>query len=285
MPFRIVVFCALLVLMLLVSAFVVSRQSVAPSEKQLEVVLRDIGHQLLLRAHDSTSRVLPIEKRGERTYEISFQRTLVFVPDTLVAVVQRRLSRTHALRNYIVNVKDCFNRTTIFAYEINPQKEDIIPCAGREQAAGCYRIEIEFLEPPRPPYGWLALLLLPLAVLGFFLFRKPQTAPFQPQIPENQPFIALGQYAFYPEKCTLVFAGNVLALSEKEARALLLFTQNMNQVVERERLLKELWEDEGLVVISRNIDVLVSKLRKKLAHDSALKILTVPKRGYKLVAE
>jgi len=42
-------------------------------EKHLEVVLRDLGHQLLLTAKDSSSRVLPVKKIKENTYQISFQ--------------------------------------------------------------------------------------------------------------------------------------------------------------------------------------------------------------------
>jgi DNA-binding response OmpR family regulator len=49
--------------------------------------------------------------------------------------------------------------------------------------------------------------------------------------------------------------------------------------------MKELWEAEGTVVISRNVDVLVSKLRKKLSDDHDLKFVNVHGRGYKLVAE
>ena len=52
-----------------------------------------------------------------------------------------------------------------------------------------------------------------------------------------------------------------------------------------EKLMKEIWEDKGLVVISRNVDVLVSKLRKKLADDQSIKIVNVPGRGYKLIIE
>jgi hypothetical protein len=54
-----------------------------------EVVLREIGHQLLLSARDSTSRVLPIEQLDETRYRISFQHDLGFVSDSLINVVQR----------------------------------------------------------------------------------------------------------------------------------------------------------------------------------------------------
>ena len=37
-----------------------------------EVLLRRIGHELLLQSGDSTSRVLPVEKTAENEYRISF---------------------------------------------------------------------------------------------------------------------------------------------------------------------------------------------------------------------
>jgi DNA-binding winged helix-turn-helix (wHTH) protein len=76
-----------------------------------------------------------------------------------------------------------------------------------------------------------------------------------------------------------------IALSEKEAKALKIFAENINETVEREKLMKEIWEDEGIVVISRNVDVLVSKLRKKISDDNSLKFINVPGRGYKFIIE
>jgi DNA-binding winged helix-turn-helix (wHTH) protein len=49
--------------------------------------------------------------------------------------------------------------------------------------------------------------------------------------------------------------------------------------------MKEIWEDKGIVVISRNVDVLVSKLRKKLIDDNSIKIMNVPGRGYKFIID
>jgi DNA-binding response OmpR family regulator len=76
-----------------------------------------------------------------------------------------------------------------------------------------------------------------------------------------------------------------ITLSENETKALEIFAQHLNEVMEREKLMKEIWEDKGLVVISRNVDVLVSKLRKKLTDDPSIKIVNVPGRGYKIIIE
>jgi DNA-binding winged helix-turn-helix (wHTH) protein len=89
----------------------------------------------------------------------------------------------------------------------------------------------------------------------------------------------------YTAKNVLKSGHKNIPLSENETKALEIFVQHLNQVVEREKLMKEIWEDKGLVVISRNVDVLVSKLRKKLTDDPSIKIVNVPGRGYKFIIE
>jgi DNA-binding response OmpR family regulator len=48
--------------------------------------------------------------------------------------------------------------------------------------------------------------------------------------------------------------------------------------------MKELWENDGVLVITRNVDVLISKLRKRLSADPSVKIVNVPGKGYKMIA-
>jgi DNA-binding response OmpR family regulator len=62
---------------------------------------------------------------------------------------------------------------------------------------------------------------------------------------------------------------------------LTLFAHNPNELLLRDRLLKEVWEDEG-VITGRSLDMFVSKLRKKLHHDSAVNLVNVHGKGYRL---
>src|SRR5437868_2643268 len=73
----------------------------------LEVVLRDIGHQLLLSAKDSSSRVLPVKKLNENTYQISFQNNFSFISDTLINIIEREFKKNALAKDYIVNLKNC----------------------------------------------------------------------------------------------------------------------------------------------------------------------------------
>ena len=70
-------------------------------------------------------------------------------------------------------------------------------------------------------------------------------------------------------------------LTYREAKLLHLFVKNQNQLLEREFILKSVWEDEGIIV-GRSIDVFVSRLRKLLQEDTSLKIVAVHGVGYRL---
>jgi DNA-binding response OmpR family regulator len=72
-----------------------------------------------------------------------------------------------------------------------------------------------------------------------------------------------------------------IELSDKESRLLEIFARQQNQLITRDRLLKEVWEDDGIFT-ARSLDVFVSKLRKKLKSDPSIQIANVYGKGYKL---
>ena len=73
----------------------------------------------------------------------------------------------------------------------------------------------------------------------------------------------------------------MLFRSSKEAKLLSIFSVNLNEVIDRNRLQKEVWEDEG-VIVGRSLDVFISKLRKKFEKDPAVKLVNIHGKGYKL---
>ena len=64
---------SIIIILILISAVAFINKKDEIPQKHLEVVLRDLGHQLLLTAKDSSSRVLPVKKLNGNTYQISFQ--------------------------------------------------------------------------------------------------------------------------------------------------------------------------------------------------------------------
>ena len=252
-------------------------------DKHLEIVLRTIGHQVLLHSKDSTSRVLPVKTVNENTFRISFEHSFAFTPDTLMNLVHQQLAKTDMPADYTVSVNECYQNQTIFAYEVNTATGDLKPCRGREQKKGCYVIEISFHAKKSFNYAWLLLAFIPVAFAGLYFARRRNkiSAPQEP-IEENVddslsgndepvPVIAdykkLGNFLFFESEGMLSLNGETIELSVKEAKALSILATNLNQVVGRDLLMKEIWEDDGVVVITRNVDVLVSKLRKKLSAD------------------
>jgi DNA-binding winged helix-turn-helix (wHTH) protein len=276
---------SVMIIVILISAVAfINKQNEIP-EKHVEIVLRDLGHQLLLRAKDSSSRVLPVKKLNETTYQISFQNHFGFISDTLINLVQRTFQKNALANDYIVNLRNCKQNETVFAFEINSQSGDLTPCRGRRLEVGCYVIEIELLKKARFNFFWLLLLIIPLGFIGFYVKNKFRKKEEKESSPDNNDYIQLGSFRFYPGDNVLKTENNNITLSEKETKALQIFAENINQIVEREKLMKEIWEDKGVVVISRNVDVLVSKLRKKLSNDNSIRFINVHGRGYKFIIE
>ncbi len=270
---------------ILVSAVSFSNKKNEIPGNHLEVVLRDIGHQLLLSAKDSSSRVLPIKKLNENTYQISFQNNFSFISDTLINIVEREFQKNALAKGYIVNLRNCKQKESVFAFEINNKTGNLTPCTGRKLETGCYIIEIDLLKTNKFSLYWLLLMIIPLSIIGFYLKDKFRKKDDTASIIDDEQYTQLGHFKFYADNNVLKIENRSISLSEKESKALRIFAENINQVVEREKLMKEIWEDKGVVVISRNVDVLVSKLRKKLCDDNAIKFINIHGRGYKFIIE
>jgi hypothetical protein len=274
---------SIMIIVILISAGAFINKKNETPEKHLEVVLRNLGHQLLLTAKDSTSRVLPVKQLNENTYQVSFQNDFSFISDTLINLVQRTFQKNALSTDYIVSLKNCEKKETVFAFEINRQTGDLTGCRGRTLEVGCYVIEIDFLKKGKFNFYWLLLLIIPLSLVGFYVKNKFRKKEEKEPIFDNNDYIQLGSFQFYADNNVLKIENKSITLSEKETKALKIFAENINQIVEREKLMKEIWEDKGIVVISRNVDVLVSNLRKKLSDDNSIKFINVHGRGYKFI--
>ena len=132
---------SLMIIVILISAVAFINKKNETPEKHLEVALRDLGHQLLLSAKDSSSRVLPVKKLDEHTYQISFQNEFGFISDTLINLVQRTFQKNDLENDYILNLRNCKQNETVFAFEINNQTGNLTPCRGRTLAVDCYVID------------------------------------------------------------------------------------------------------------------------------------------------
>ena len=248
-----------------------------------EILLRRIGHELLIQDGDSTSRVLPVKKVAENEYQVRFENDLTFLPDSLVHTTQRLLAKDPGAGDYIVNVLHCGSSSVAYGYAISRnKKDDIIACIGRKQPRACYMINIKFKSTGinTAKNRYLLGSLPVLAFVGFIFLRSVKSKRVLPEVQDAGTF-NLGAVWFDSENRKLVINGKTIDLTVTETRVLLIFALSPNETIERSRLQKEIWEDEG-VIVGRSLDMFISKLRKKLEFDPNIKIVVIRGKGYKL---
>lgn len=248
-----------------------------------EVLLRSIGHELLLQSGDNTSRVLPVKKIAENEYQITFENDLTFQPDSLMNTIQHLLAKDPLASDYVVNVLNCGNSSVAYGYAISKnKKDDIVACRGRKQPRACYKINIKFKPTGiiTAKNGYLLMTLPFLALVGFIFFRPVKTRKALSD-DKSASMFTLGSVLFDAQHRKLMMNGETTDLTGTETRVLLIFALSPNETIERSRLQKEIWEDEG-VIVGRSLDMFISKLRKKLELDPKIKIVVIRGKGYKL---
>jgi len=248
-----------------------------------EILLRRIGHELLLQSGDSTSRVLPLKKISENEYEIGFEKELTFQTGSLVNITQQLFAKDSFASDYVVNVLNCNNSSVAYGYAISKnKKKDIVTCIGRRQPVACYRINIKFkpdeITTVRNKYFLGVLFFLAFVGVVYLSFVKPRNS-----LPKGNStdMYTLGSVLFDAKNRKLLINRETIDLTATETRVLLIFALSPNAIIERSQLQKEIWEDEG-VIVGRSLDMFISKLRKKLESDPNIKIVVIRGKGYKL---
>lgn len=270
---------------LLMARFTVKEKTQYSGEKII-VALRNVAHQTLLAAGDSTSTIPPIQKSGENEFQISFNTPITILPDSLVKSFVSSLDKYSDRENYLVEVKECLSNEIVYAYEmIGNLEESIIPCIGRSLPQNCYEINVLFQEKGLF-YGKASMMII-ISSLLFFAFISRTFFTQRSKVPSDKnevEGIRLGNFLFKPLELQLIYQNEITQLTTKEAELLILFSENTNQIINREKLEKEVWENKG-VIVGRSLDVFISKLRKKLNKDSSVKLINVHGVGYKLNIE
>ena len=93
----------------------------------------------------------------------------------------------------------------------------------------------------------------------------------------------IGQFTFDTQKQTLVIGNESKKLTTKESELLSLLCAHMNEMLERNYALKNIWVDDNYFN-ARSMDVHTTKLRKLLKDDPSIEIINIHGKGYKLIA-
>ena len=97
----------------------------------------------------------------------------------------------------------------------------------------------------------------------------------------NEQFV-IGEYTFYYTRQELIYKGEVIKLTGREADLLKLLVQHKNNLMDKKKALLELWGDDSFFN-NRSMDVFITKLRKYLSKDTTVSILNIRGMGYKLI--
>ena len=255
-------------------------------DQDLKLMIRAIGDTYLLQSKDSTTLILPVSKTPQG-YLMQIDQPFLFQPDVLASAVTKVMEKTRFYDALLVETRRCETNEEVHSFKasLSPDME-LLPCKKRIDEKGCYQFyftvikEHEHNAMPTKKISsnnklWWLLSIIIFIIFGAFKWRK-----VKPNDTTN--FIEIGKYQLNKTTMELVFKAQKVTLSAKETDLLYLLYTNCNTTLEKGYILEAVWGDSGDYV-GRTLDVYISKLRKKLALDTRIKIINVRGVGYRLV--
>lgn len=261
-----------------------------PQSERVNLALRRTAHHLFLAAGDSTSRIPAVQQSDPLTYRIRLDHAFDY--DRLPRLLEKSFQVQRIVGNYNVAVLDCAKGQLQLGYNmIDLASKEPVTCGGRTMTAGCYVLQVRFNEPApantkRAMY-WQFLALGGVFVGFLFMVWKRQKLPELEPVPSTDPVLdpssqlSFGQSSLAIRNQILTVDGQTHNLTYRETKLLRVLATHANQVLERDQILKLVWEDEGIIV-GRSVDVFVSRLRKLLHHDPLVKIVAIHGVGYRM---
>ncbi|HEX5111365.1 MAG TPA: helix-turn-helix domain-containing protein [Saprospiraceae bacterium] len=259
----------------------------------INLALRRTADQLLRAVGDSTSRIPAVEQSGDRTWRVFVNQSFEY--KFLAPILQASLDQYGIDQPYTVTIRDCANSLIELGYsQIDFKRDSVIPCGTRVMPEGCHYIEVVFTGPQKAKsflagngkyiFSLIGLLGIGGLITWWQLNRKRLKNVESALNGSEAKWISFGQSKLHVSSPILESGGVRHELTFREAKLLRLFASNPGQLLERDQILQQVWEDEG-VQVTRSVDVFVSRLRKKLSADPMLSIVAVHGVGYKLETE
>lgn len=280
--FYIVLLLALAMVTIPITYFYISTST--NSQLKNEILLRKIGHDVLLSSNDKTSKVEPIKSISTNKFQIRFENKFAFIPDSLIYIVQNNLSKSTFPKEYSVAVQKNSNDAIVYGFHMDSESnKNVITCIGRKMPLDYYKITITFV-PKNDVSSTKYLLFVPtllIVLIGCWIIFKSRKTTTDLVVKNDESVIIIGQYEFYFKQNLLQLDDKLLSLTPKESKLLYILSSSPNEVIDRTTLQKEIWENEG-VIVTRSLDMFISKLRKKLEQDSSIAIVNIHGIGYKI---
>lgn len=264
--------------------FAVESKEVAASPRESEgynLAVREVMHALLLKQQDSTTHIPPVIALGDGKYSIRMESVLDY---SLIKAEADRVFKRHQMPlTYRLAVQNCATHELILGYLATPDSlSDTFPCEGRVEPLSCSVLIFTLGEENMPQKSSFPLSLaggigMFILAIGFVVFEKRKTieAVFSK---EGKPSTTS---LFFREKRQLTIGTHIHQLTEQETKLLAYLYDHPNEDLARKQILGNVWES-GDVMITRTLDVFISRLRKMLEADPQINIITVRGHGYRM---
>ena len=131
-------------------------------------------------------------------------------------------------------------------------------------------LSLKYVDYQKKPYGTKELL----ARINNILNRLSQ---------KNSKRFVLGHMSFNPIEQVINKDDLELRLTKTEATFLRLLCENINSVITKESIVKELWANDDIYQKEHSLNNLTHKIRKYLEYDPSIELITISKVGYKLI--
>ncbi|MBK8405638.1 MAG: response regulator transcription factor [Saprospiraceae bacterium] len=102
------------------------------------------------------------------------------------------------------------------------------------------------------------------------------------EAPTQEQELFVGLYKYLPLEYQLIKDSNVRILTQRESELLDFLLKNKNKVIKRSVILESLWGEDDYFM-GRSLDVFISRLRKYLSEDPAIKIDNIHGIGFKFL--
>ena len=248
---------------------------------RINLALRKVGHQLLTIEGDDSTAIAPVQQQDKFNYLLQINSSFDY--DTLPFLMDAAFDNFDVPKKYLVKIHDCKNDSLLLGYDHLSFLHREVACIGREQKVDCVKIRVAF-ESRQNSGLFLRYFSLGLGILGLiylFLIKKQPDHADPGLTSEKKHEIQIGQSVFDYHNQKIETNNHTRSLTFRENKLLLLLVKNQNMVLERDRIVAEIWGDEG-VIVGRSLDVFVSRLRKILKEDKSLSIKNVHGVGYRL---
>lgn len=250
--------------------------------ERVNLALRKAADKILDLSGDSVSFIPPVRQYEASTFSLRLEGKIVY--DSLPGILENALNMYGINVQYLVSIANCDDGQILLGYSRNDLHSNV-PCVGRDMSARCVILELLFpsyviQENKRSYYYYLALV--GCFLLGLMIYQKIRITPGERRSSNESKVdvIYFGDTIFDLSNQLLVVRGIEKTLTFRESKLLNFFLKHQNQLLERDQILSEVWGDEGIMV-GRSLDVFVSRLRKLLKSDPAIKIATVHGVGYR----